>query len=364
MIRIPPHALAAVLACMLAPAAAQPVPPSLAPAPPIAPAPPAPPPSRDESCLREGGHVACRVIHRDVERRPRIGVVLAPDARGVRIAAVTPSGPAADAGLATGDRILSIGGGVLDGGDNDARLEQARAHLAGAAAGRTLALRVERNGKARTVEVTPRGGLAPLAWNGGDGQREVVVMRRGGDGDIEADALHGIADLPPDALRVIRELRSAPGCKGADCPTPMVLEAFRWNGLNLASVDTRLGRYFGTDRGVLVLGAGDVLSPLEPGDVILNIDGRAVDTPREAMDAMRGKPADSRMRIDYLRDRGTRTAQVLVPRTPRWDAIAPLAPLPPSPPAPSAPPAPPGPPSAPPSAPTTAPAAPHAPPRG
>ena len=57
-------------------------------------------------------------------------------------------------------------------------------------------------------------------------------------------------------------------CKGKNCKLPMLAEAFRWNGLNLASVDAQLGRYFGTDRGVLVLSAGADLAGLQAGDVI------------------------------------------------------------------------------------------------
>ena len=85
-------------------------------------------------------------------------------------------------------------------------------------------------------------------------------------------------------------------CKGKNCRVPMLAEAFRWNGLNLASVDAKLGRYFGTDRGVLVLSAGPDLAGLQPGDVIHKIDGSAVDSPREAMEALRAKPTTARWR--------------------------------------------------------------------
>lgn len=331
------------------------------PAPPPPPAPPAPPAPMDGDthCRRDGDRTVCHVVRTEVRARPRLGVVLEPDARGVRVAAVTPGGPAATAGLASGDRLLAIGDATLQAGDDDTRLEQARARLRDAREGQPLALRIERGGDTRTLQVTPRAGLPQLAWDDEDLKRRVMVLRA----DAGAPGA-SLAELPPDALRVMRELRGVPGCSGADCPAPMVLEAFRWNGLNLASVDKRLGRYFGAERGVLVLGAGEVLAPLEPGDVIQRIEGREVSTPREAMDALRGKPADSRVRIDYLRDRGTRTAQVAVPRTPRWDAIAPLPPLPPRPPA--APPAPPAPvaPLPPPPPVPAAPPAPPAPPRG
>src|SRR3546814_20271145 len=121
------------------------------------------------------------------------------------------------------------------------------------------------------------------------------------------------------------------------------MSAFRWNGLNLATVDKQLGRYFGIDHGVLVLSNGE-LAGLQAGDVIQRIDGKAVASPREAMAAMGDKPGGAKVTVDYLRDRKAGKAQVTVPK---------LAPLPP-PTAPPAPPKPPKPPTAPqpPAAPT------------
>src|SRR3546814_16524037 len=80
------------------------------------------------------------------------------------------------------------------------------------------------------------------------------------------------------------------------------MSAFRWNGLNLATVDKQLGRYFGTDHGVLVLSSGD-LAGLQAGDVIQRIDGKAVASPREAMAAMGDKPGGTTGSIGYLRER-------------------------------------------------------------
>jgi hypothetical protein len=140
-------------------------------------------------------------------------------------------------------------------------------------------------------------------------------------------------------------------CKDENCNLPMLAEAFRWSGLNLATVDGQLGRYFGTDRGVLVVSTGPELAGLQAGDVIQRIDGKEVKSPREAMMALRDKPADSKVGVTYLRDRKSATAQITVPRTAmlRLPAVPPAPPAPPAPPkAPAAPkaPAPPAPPQA------------------
>ena len=132
----------------------------------------------------------------------------------------------------------------------------------------------------------------------------------------------------------------------------MIADALRWNGLNLASVDAGLGRYFGTDDGVLVISTGPELEGLQAGDVIRSVDGKPVESPRDVMEALRGRDAGSKVAVAYLRDRKAGTAQVTVPEPFRV----------PAPPAPPAPPAAPVAPSAPPPPPAAAPMAPAAPP--
>ena len=123
---------------------------------------------------------------------------------------------------------------------------------------------------------------------------------------------------------------------------PMLAEAFRWNGLNLASVDANLGRYFGTSKGVLVLSTGPDLQGLQAGDVIQKIAGRVVNTPRDAMEALRAKDANAMALVEYMRDRKTASTRVKVP-----DVSFIPPPPPPAPPAPPrAPKAPPPPPAA------------------
>jgi hypothetical protein len=121
--------------------------------------------------------------------------------------------------------------------------------------------------------------------------------------------------IAPEVQRELRRLGKLEDCKGDDCQLPLLAEAFRWSSLNLATVDASLGRYFGTDAGVLVLSRGDDLDELQAGDVIRKVEGKAVSSPREVMDALRGKPEDAKVAIEYLRDRQPRTAIITVPRS-------------------------------------------------
>jgi hypothetical protein len=160
-------------------------------------------------------------------------------------------------------------------------------------------------------------------FTGGDGEIEVLAdhIRIGADGVAKrAHALAGdakrhakwTAAIAPDVRTEI--IRLGRDCKGDDCKFPALAEAFRWNGLNLASVDAQLGRYFGTSDGVLVLSTGKELEGLQAGDVIRKIDGKPVANPREAMEALRSQPAERKVPVEYLRDRASATAQISVPK--------------------------------------------------
>ncbi|MCC8364034.1 PDZ domain-containing protein [Lysobacter sp. A6] len=275
------------------------------------------------------------VFQRHMANKPVIGVVLAPDAQGgVRVAGVTPDSGAAKAGLKPGDRITAVGGTQVLGNSGDLRLANARKLFAGLGEGKPVRIDYVRAGKTASTNVTPKLEQN-VFWVGAPGE--------GGPG-IRRIQVPGVDDgLRQEIVRI-----QGP-CRGKDCKVPMMAEAFRWSGLNLASVDAKLGRYFGTDRGVLVISAGKELEGLQAGDVIQKIDGKTVGTPREAMDALRAKDANQMALVEYLRDKRTASTRVKVPEA----GVFMVPPPPPAPPAPpslprmKAPPAPPAPPPAP-----------------
>jgi membrane-associated protease RseP (regulator of RpoE activity) len=291
-------------------------------------------------------------VERRVMRRPVIGVLMTPDEEaGVRISGVTPDSPAAKAGIRSGDRLVSIGGTRILGSDGALRVENARKLLADGQAGEPVRLGYERAGRKATVDVTPKVDERVVVWQGGEsgaageGPRVVRrVIRRDGEDTEELALPRGVA---PTIHREVIRIATGDDCRGEPCDAPQLLSALRWNGLNLASVDAELGRYFGTSRGVLVLSTGD-LEGLRAGDVIQSVDGKPVATPRDVMDALRGKPGSSRVAVSYMRDRKPAAAQVTVPK--QLDALPPLPPPPQAPPAPPKPPKPPKPAPAPPSA--------------
>ena len=289
---------------------------------------------------RQLGHEGEQVhrIERRMGRKPVVGVLLAPDEQaGVRIAGVTPDSAAAKAGLRSGERIVSIDGHRILGTDAELRVENARKLLGKLDTKTKVKLVTLRDGKTVVTTVTPTL------------DQQVAVMRHGAPIAFKTPLPPGVD--PEIRTEVIRIGPDGP-CKGDDCKLPRLTEAFRWNGLNLASVDPQLGRYFGTNRGVLVLSTGPDLAGLQAGDVIHQVDGKTVTTPREAMAALRGKPAETLVAIDYLRDRKPASTKLKVPK-----ALPLRVPMPPpTPPPPPAAPAPraPAPPAVPPPPPGTA----------
>ncbi|GAB6195962.1 PDZ domain-containing protein [Lysobacter xanthus] len=317
-------------------------------------------------------------------QKPSLGVVLVPDPeQGVRIAGVTPGSGAAKAGLRAADRITGIDGKPVQGATADARVDALRSTLSGLKAGAPVDVDYERAGRRSTVKVVPQDA-SPVTLFGGDGSehiaegdvrflrdaagrpsmeakrftyrpgpgQQVVIERRDATGKMiehrvmppmvgELSELPGIA---PGVHREIIRIARDGACKdGERCERMALAEAFRWNGLNLASIDAQLGRYFGTDDGVLVVSAGPDLAGLQSGDVIRKVDGRTVESPRDVMDVLRAKPEGTQVAVDYLRDRKPGSAQVKVPKAMRIP-LPPMAPPPPPPPAPGAPPPPPAPP--------------------
>lgn len=238
-----------------------------------------------------------------IETAPRVGlgIVMAPSAEvnGVKVAAVSPNGPAKSAGIQSGDQITSINGKLLTA-KNQAGLNQARAALTNLKVGQSVKIGYTRSGK--TASVT-----------------------------LKADKIE------PQMIINRETRRLGPG--GAP---PAMTHATRWNGLNMASLNPELGRYFGTSNGALILGPNPDLPQFKGGDVITQVDGKSVNNARDVLNAMRSKKTGEKVSVTLLRDRKPVNMSITVPKERTFNI-----PAPPRPPAPQSAPKPPAPPAPP-----------------
>jgi C-terminal processing protease CtpA/Prc len=257
------------------------------------------------------GDERIRTIMINGDRRAVLGVQIdnAGDQKGARVLHVSPGGPAEEAGLRDGDIIVSVDGKTIAGGDNAGRalVDQMR----GVKPEQKLKVRVIRAGKNKDFVVVAR----PMMFE------NRVFMR----GPEMGGAIGGMG--PMSAVPMIREFRGFPG---------------EFGGMELASLTPKLGAYFGTSEGVLVVQApeNDVLK-LEDGDVIQSIDGRKIDDGAHAMRILRSYRSGEKLSLNVLRQRKPLTLSITMPDRPEFgDTFHFEAPMPP---VPAVPPAPPGP---------------------
>ena len=261
----------------------------------------------------EARRIALERVQSAGTQRPRVGLVLGPaEGDGVAVRGVTPEGPADEAGLRSGDIIESIDGEALAATDTNARLRQARDGLSRLEDGQRVELSIRRDGEARQFAVQAR----PLPASLWAGDLDAII-----DTDVRErlESLGNLRELgliPLDIDMQIGRILPFAGCgedAEGECRAPRLLEALRWRALNLAAVGPELGRYFDVERGVLVVSTNDRIEGLQPGDVILSIDGTDVDTPMEAMRELSRHPAGTSIALRVQRDGRARDIRLEAP---------------------------------------------------
>lgn len=256
--------------------------------------------------------------------RPVLGVVLAgDDERGARLAAVSPKSPAAEAGLRPGDRVLAIDGKDIGAGTADQRLQRARELIGRPEEGQTVRLRVESAGNRRDLSLQAR---RLNDWN-----------LAGVDPTQLAERMQALA--APHWEQAIEARMPLLWCgENDDCSALLNPSGRGWADLQLATLNPELGRYFGSDQGVLVLRGSKAVPELRGGDVLLKVDGEAVSSPSELMRALRSGDPEQPRQLQLLRDRQAQTLALQVPRqslrafllAPPAPPAAPTAPTPPA----------------------------------
>ncbi|HKJ93522.1 MAG TPA: PDZ domain-containing protein [Longimicrobiales bacterium] len=216
-------------------------------------------------------------------RHAMIGVTIAPDSgRGVHVEDVTAGGPAARAGLKAGDVITRIDDVDLGAMTGSKAQDALIAHLRDVQPGDTVAVTVRRTGKTQRAKIVTEEGGAFGFFSDRDGRAARIFVSPGARGLITPGT--------PEIREFVRT-RVAGALSGIP-------------GLNVVDVNPALGKYFGTDRGVLVVNVdSDSALGLEPGDVILQIGGRTVEDAGHALQILRSYRPDEEIRMQVMRDK-------------------------------------------------------------
>jgi len=277
--------------------------------------------------------------------RAVIGVILGSQTeKGIQIIGVSPDGPAEQAGLQAGDILVSIGETNLSGKERDEGKKALYEVMDEVTDGEELAVTVLRDDGRRDFTVTAER-REPLAWQSliripespadvADLDSSQIIVKQIVMPEIDQEALAAeVAELEKKVEEMefsfidLGEFENM--TKGNwefefDDMSEFGLHALReadvWFGLpqalglELAEVNPELGDYFETDRGVLVIRAKpDNAYTLRSGDVVLEIDATAVDSPADMMRALRELNSGDLVDILIKRDRRDVTLQVAVP---------------------------------------------------
>ena len=225
----------------------------------------------------------------DLMGRPRLGVTIGKDERdgpveGVSILGVTPGSAAAEAGLRAGDVLTAVNEESLSASSAVVANRRLLDFMSGVEAGDKLDVEYLRDGDVRKVTLEPRISAGNVfAWSPN------VHLRSSPNVHVAAP--------------VTRELRFS-----------SMWAANAWGDMELVELSEGLGRYFGTDSGLLVVKApsGAALQ-LEDGDVIKSIDGCEPSSAGHALRILGSYQAGEAMELKILRDKKRRTLKIEMP---------------------------------------------------
>ncbi len=242
--------------------------------------------------------------------RPRLGVTIESDApkkgpvEGVKVLGVTPGSAAAEAGIRSGD--------ILTSADDEA-----------------LSAPTQMKANERLLNFM-------MAVEEGD-KVEIGYLRDGNVGSVtvEPQVVEGFTFVLPDMSGLEERIQVMPRIAGDNAMAFAFRIGTSWADMELVELSVGLGRYFGTDQGLLVVSAPKSGAlDLQDGDVIQSIDGREPSSVNHAIRILGSYQPGEKVKLAIMRDKRRQTLDVEMPDN-RMSRMAPVPPI--APPAPVAP---------------------------
>lgn len=222
-------------------------------------------------------------------QRAVLGVDIGSDADGIRsegvqVLSVRPGSGAYEAGLKFGDLLLAVDGKSLRRDDDGSPREKLLALMRGVRAGDKLSVKYRRDGFTKTVSLTAR----PLPERPASASRVARIEPTQRVEPIERAEPPRIAVLQPESVL---------------------------GNAELVPLTARLGRYFGTDKGLLVVRApANESLDIQEGDVILEIDGRTPDSTSHAIRILGSYQPGEDLTLSVLRRKRTFDIELTIPQ--------------------------------------------------
>jgi membrane-associated protease RseP (regulator of RpoE activity) len=263
-------------------------------------------------------------------RRARLGItvnlrVSPTDSIGALILGVTPNGPAARAGIRSGDIVVRFNGKLVTEGDKAAPEESAPGirlvKLVSEINPGDSAVVQYRRVKAQRMATVVAGDEMAGNWvysysgPGGTGVLRSSPLPRAGvrrdavsafDFEIQADSLL----FRPDSML----MTAVPLISRSRTPMPMAwVMGSPLANLELAPINPELGKYFGTAEGVLVINLPeDSKLGLKPGDVVLSVNSRMIRSPGHLINVLMSYGEEEAAVFQVMRQKTKQTVTGMV----------------------------------------------------
>lgn len=232
-------------------------------------------------------------------RRGRLGIVVqaisdSTDTLGALVASVTPNGPADKAGIRSGDIIVRVNGRAL--AEKDPRLARGRPtpglalSLIGSRIrpGDTVVVQYQRGTERKNTQVV--AGDEPV-WTFTQRVPDLFEIPVPGHPEGEREYRLQVDPGPGPSRDLPRKMTSR-----------MLLLSRPLADLEVVPLNPELGRYFGTDEGVLVINLpSDSKLGLKPGDVVFSVDGRKVQAPAQLLRTLQSYDPGESFTLEIMR---------------------------------------------------------------